>query len=154
MKFWIGVASRDHVAIGRAGGFCQLNHGKEAPLRRLSGGDRIVFYSPRTAMKAGEPLQAFTAIGEVLPRPAYRADMGNGFHPFRRDVAFLSMRETPIRPLLQDLSFTRGRPSWGYAFRRGYFEISLDDYAVIAWSAGVNVKPELELEPQQLLLAS
>jgi hypothetical protein len=150
MKYWIGVASRDHVAIGRAGGFCQLNHGKEAPLRRLVGGDRIVFYSPRTAMNGGEPLQAFTAIGEVLPRPAYQVDMGNGFRPFRRDVAFLPMRETPIRPLLQDLSFTRGQQSWGYVFRRGHFEISLDDYAVIAWSAGVDVQPALE----PLLLAS
>jgi hypothetical protein len=150
MKFWIGVASRDHVAIGRSGGFCQLNQGKEGPLRRLSGGDRIVFYSPRTSMDGGEPVQAFTAIGEVLPRPAYQADMGNGFRPFRRDVAFVPMRETPIRPLLQDLSFTRGQPSWGHAFRRGHFEISLDDYAVIAWSAGVDVQPALELEPLRL----
>ena len=27
-RYWIGVASRDHVARGVAGGFCQLGHGK------------------------------------------------------------------------------------------------------------------------------
>ena len=33
-RFWIGVASRDHVNVGVKGGFIQLNHGKQAPLRR------------------------------------------------------------------------------------------------------------------------
>jgi hypothetical protein len=34
-KYWIGVASRNHVRMGMAGGFCQLCHGKAAPMRRL-----------------------------------------------------------------------------------------------------------------------
>ena len=150
MKFWIGVASRDHVTNGRSGGFCQLGHGKEAPLRRLGGGDRIVFYSPRASLNAGDPVQAFTAIGEVLPRPPYRADMGGGFHPFRRDVRFMPMRETPIRPLLEDLSFTRDRANWGFAFRRGCFEITPDDYATIARNAGLSDRAAVETSRQDL----
>ena len=31
-RSWIAVASAGHVAIGRAHGFCQVNHGKSAPL--------------------------------------------------------------------------------------------------------------------------
>jgi len=37
MRYWIGVASRDHVMQGKAGGFCQLGHGKAAPVKRLMG---------------------------------------------------------------------------------------------------------------------
>ena len=38
-RFWIGVASRDHVNIGVKGGFIQLNHGKQAAVRRLKAGE-------------------------------------------------------------------------------------------------------------------
>ena len=31
-SYWIGVASKDHVDHGVAGGFAQLNHGKAGPL--------------------------------------------------------------------------------------------------------------------------
>ena len=37
-RFWIGVASRDHVNIAVQGAFVQLNHGKKAPLGRLKAG--------------------------------------------------------------------------------------------------------------------
>jgi EVE domain-containing protein len=56
MRYWIGVVSRDHVQRGVAGGFCQLCHGKAAAMQRLTPGDWIVFYSRRTAMRAGEVL--------------------------------------------------------------------------------------------------
>ncbi len=136
-RYWIGVASRDHVMKGVAGGFCQLGHGKAAPVKRLSPGDWIVYYSPRTTMEEGEPVQAFTAIGRIKPGEPYAGDMGGGFHPVRRDVAFLKVKEAPIRPLLDALSFTKGRASWGYAFRRGSFAISEADLATIAEAMGV-----------------
>jgi hypothetical protein len=132
MKYWVGVASLDHVRGGVAGGFCQLGHGKHSPVARLSPGDRIVYYSPKTEMGAGDPVQSFTAIGEVLPGEVYEGNMGAGFVPARRDVRFYAASDAPIRPLLDRLSFTQGRPSWGYAFRRGMFEITADDYALIA----------------------
>jgi hypothetical protein len=42
-----------------------------------------------------------------------------------------------IRPLLQRLSFTREKESWGLAFRRSVFRIDLDDYRQIAQAMGV-----------------
>jgi len=36
-RFWIGVASRDHVNIAVKGAFVQLNHGKKRPW----GGSRL-----------------------------------------------------------------------------------------------------------------
>jgi EVE domain len=140
--FWIGVASRDHVMRGVKGGFCQLSHGKSSPVERLRPGDRIAYYSPREQMGDGEPVQAFTAIGEILPGDAYRADMGGGFKPVRRDVRFFKAHDVPIKPLLDTLSFTKGRTSWGYAFRRGSFRIEADDYRAIAKAMGV--KDEFE----------
>jgi hypothetical protein len=136
-SFWVGVASRDHVLVGVKGGFCQLGHGKAAPLQRLKPGDRIVFYSPREQMGDGAALQAFTAAGEVLEGKLEQVDMGGGFKPYRRKVRFFKASEAPIRPLLPQLSFTRGVSSWGYAFRRGAFRIEPEDYRLIARAMGV-----------------
>lgn len=131
-RYWIGVASRDHVTRGVEGGFCQLCHGKSNPLKRLSPGDWIVYYSPRTAINAGEPVQAFTAIGQVLEGEPYRFDLGNEFIPYRRDVQFVAAQEALIRPLLDQLSFIRNKQSWGYVFRFGLLEIPECDFQRIA----------------------
>lgn len=128
---WLGVASREHVRAARDGGFCQLSHGKASPLLRMRPGDTIVYYSPRERMGDGDPVQAFTAIGEVLDEEVRQVDAGS-FRPFRRAVRYLPAQDAPIRPLLPLLSFTRERPSWGQAFRRGTLRIEPDDHAVIA----------------------
>lgn len=132
MDHWIGGASRDHVKLGVAGGFCQLGHGKHEPVKRLRPGDRLVYYSPRERLAGGEPVQAFTSIGEILDRDVYPGEMGGGFRPFRRDVRFFEAEDAPIRPLLGRLSFTSGQASWGAPFRRGLFKIDGEDYRLIA----------------------
>lgn len=139
MKCWVGVASLNHVKAGVAGGFCQLGHGKHAPVARLSPGDRIIYYSPKTEMGAGKAVQAFTAIGEVLSGEVYEGNMRGNFMPARRDVRFYDATDAPIRPLLERLSFIQGRTSRGYAFRRGVFQITEDDYAVIAAAMGIKI---------------
>jgi hypothetical protein len=130
--YWIGVASRDHVRGGAAGGFCQLCHGKAWPVRRLRTGDRIIYYSPRERMRDGEPVQAFTAIGEIAEGEPATFDMGNGLVPYRRAVRFYTASDAAIRPLLPALSFTRARPNWGVLFRRGLFAIDKADCEIIA----------------------
>lgn len=137
-RYWVGVASRDHVDIGRAGGFCQLSHGKRAPVARMRPGDWIIYYSPRTAYGGGEPLQAFTAIGHIRPGEPYAGVMGGDFRPVRRDVDYLASEDAPIRPMLDKLAFTRGRSSWGQVLRRGVFEIDVDDFRLIAAAMGVS----------------
>ena len=133
---WIVVASADHARRGQADGFMQACHGKVAPLRRLKAGDRVACYSPTVSFRGKDRLQAFTAIGIVRDGAPYRADMGNGFEPFRQDVAWLAAREAPILPLLDWLDFTAGKRSWGYSFRFGLFEIGAPDMAVIAQAMG------------------
>jgi hypothetical protein len=131
-KFWIGVAAANHIARGVAGGFMQVNHGKEAPLKRLRPRDVIVYYSPVSEFGGKDKLMAFTAIGVVKDRVPYQDDMGGGFMPFRRDVDWRSSQRAAIHPLLDILSFTKGQSSWGYKFRFGLFDVSRDDMELIA----------------------
>ena len=135
-RYWIAVASAEHVRRGRAEGFMQVCHGKGGPLSRIKPGDGIAYYSPTESFGGKDRLQAFTAIGAVAPRAPWQADMGGGFQPFRREVHWLAAREAPIRPLLERLSFSAGKANWGSALRFGVFNIPEDDFAVIAAAMG------------------
>lgn len=137
--YWIGVASKEHVIKGIEQGFCQLCHGKSNLLKRLSPDDWLVYYSPRTTMNGGEVVQAFTAIGQILNREPYCFDTGNGFVTYRRDIQFVAARETPSRPMLNELSFLKNKQSWGYVFRFGLFEIPGGDFEQIARAMKVEV---------------
>ena len=66
MRYWMGVASKDHVQHGITGGFCQLCHGKAQPLKHMQPGDWMVYYSPKEQFEATKPCQQFTAIGQVV----------------------------------------------------------------------------------------
>ena len=139
-NYWIAVASAEHVRRGRAEGFMQVSHGKAAPLKRIKPGDRVIYYSPTVTRGGKDKLQAFTAIGTVKAGEPYQVDMGNGFKPHRRDVAWAKAKETPIHPLLDKLAFTRDTPNWGYQLRFGLFPISAEDFRVIADGMSADLK--------------
>lgn len=129
---WLAVASAEHVRHGREHGFMQVCHGKAAPLRRIRPADRVVYYSPCLALRGKDKLQSFTAIGVVQAGEPYAFDMGDGFCPFRRDVAWFDAIETPIQPLLDRLEFSAGVRNWGYPMRFGLFAISGPDMDAIS----------------------
>lgn len=131
MKYWINVVSRDHVQRGVAGGFTQANHGKASGLRRLHDGDWLIFYSPRTSYQGGEPLQAFTAIGQLRGEELYQYEMSPDFIPWRRKVEFYPCHELPVRPLIGDLEFIIDKQHWGHRFRFGLFPISQHDFELL-----------------------
>lgn len=87
-KYWIGTVSQEHVLRGVAGGFCQVCHGKAAPLNRMKRGDWLLYYSPKIRMDGTEKLQAFTAFGQVTDDTAYPFPMSETFIPFRRNVDY------------------------------------------------------------------
>lgn len=132
MKYWIGVASREHVKIGEAGGFCQLCHGKQRPLKRMKKGDWIIYYSSKERLGQREPCQRFTAIGEIVGDDIYQFEMAPGFIPYRRDVQFSQAKEVEIRPMLGQLSFIKDVSKWGFPFRYGHLEIPEQDFRLIA----------------------
>ena len=82
-KYWIVVASKDHVMRGVSGGFMQANHGKQAPLKRMTPGDWVIFYSPKQVLENDEKCQAFTAIGQLSDDKIYQVTMSENFAPFR-----------------------------------------------------------------------
>jgi hypothetical protein len=131
MTNWINTVSRGHVERGVRGRFTQANHGKPNMLRKMSRGDWIVFYSPKTGYPDGDPLQAFTAIGQVADDEPYQAEASPDAAPWRRNVDFLECAETPIRPLIQELEFIEDKSRWGYKFRFGVFKIGDHDLEVI-----------------------
>ena len=131
-RYWIGVASKDHVNRGVAGGFCQLCHGKAQPLKRMAVGDWIIYYSPKEVFEEAAPCQKFTAIGEVVGSEVYPFEMSPGFVPHRRDIHFHKANDVPIRPLLEQLSFIKDESKWGYVFRFGHLEIQKSDFELIA----------------------
>lgn len=130
-KYWVVVASKDHVMRGVAGEFMQANHGKEAPLKRMKSGDWVIFYSPKQVLEETEKCQAFTAIGQVSDDKIYQHAMTETFVPFRRNVTFYTCHEVSILPLIDDLDFIQNKKSWGYAFRFGFFEIGEKDFKLI-----------------------
>jgi hypothetical protein len=131
-RYWINTVSREHVMAGVAGGFTQADHGRNTRLKRLAVGDRIAFYSPRTAYPDGAPLQQFTALGTVTGDDVYQVRMREDFHPWRRTVAFdATLHAADVRPLVERLSFIADPRRWGYPFRRGLFEVPEADFAVV-----------------------
>jgi hypothetical protein len=130
-KYWIGVASADHVRRGVEDGFMQVCHGKVGPLKRIRPGDRVAYYSPSKTMGTKDGLQAFTACGEVRDGEPYQHDMSGGFVPFRRDIDWEATGQACIKPMLQLLSFTAGKANWGQPFRYGLFSINENDYRLI-----------------------
>lgn len=154
---WLAVACAEHVRRGRTGGFMQVCHGKAAPLRRIRPGDAVVYYSPTITFGARDRFQAFTAIGLVRNGEPYSFDMGGGFRPYRRDVAWLDGEEALIRPLLDRLDLTAGEPHWGYRLRFGLLPLSARDLGLITDAMGIRLpEPERsvpEALPTQACLA-
>lgn len=136
MKYWIGVVSKDHVMRGIDLGIAQIGHGKRTGLARMHAGDGFVYYSPKESLSSTAPLQVFTAIGMIADSEIWQADEGN-FQPWRRKVTYVKSQDAPIRPLLESLSFTKGKTNWGYSFRYGLIEITEDDFNTIAAAMGV-----------------
>jgi hypothetical protein len=95
----------------------------EYRLKRIGRGDRVVFYSPRAEFQAGQTLQRFTAIAEVLDDDASEG---------RRLAKYFDCAHAPIQPLIEQLDFIRNKKTWGVAFRRGFFEVGEADFTKIA----------------------
>jgi hypothetical protein len=127
-RYWIIVASQDHVMLGVAGGFAQAGHGKRSGLARMHAGDQIIYYSPKIVYGGPDPLQAFTALGEVVGDEIVQVEMSSDFKPFRRKVRYDHTGTVKIAPLINDLVFIRNKRSWGSAFRFGMLEIQEPDF--------------------------
>jgi EVE domain len=120
-RHWVIVASRDHARRGARDGFIMANHGKKAPLQRMSRGDGLLVYSPTTTFPRGEPLRAVTFVGEVTgaePEPSEVIAGG-----FRRAASLREVEPVPLADIRDHLPVSR--------IRFGSFEIDATDAEAI-----------------------
>lgn len=136
-QYWIGTVSKEHVMRGKQGGFAQVCHGKEGPLKKMRPNDLFLYYSPNIKMGEKTPCQCFTALGVIKTQAPYAFKMSDDFIPFRHDVAYLETQDAPIRPLISELSFIRDKTKWGAAFRFGILKIPRTDFIIIANAMGL-----------------
>jgi hypothetical protein len=131
-KYWIIVASKDHVKNGIAEGIAQACHGKTSPLKRMKKGDIVLFYSGKQTLVKPDKCQEFTALGKVLDDEIYQLQVTEDFCPSRRNIEFSQCEDTSILPLIDKLDFIQNTKNWGYPFRFGIFEIKLHDFDLIS----------------------
>jgi hypothetical protein len=139
LRCWIAVVPKEPVQRCVAGGFAMFAHGRHDAMKRTNGGDWLAYYSPRTLLKGGEEVRAFTAIGRFTAREPYEVEMSAGRVGWRRDVKWEKRaRDTDVYPLLDRLSFIRDREHWGLFFHRSLFTIPHEDFALIASAMGID----------------
>ncbi|MFH1558080.1 MAG: EVE domain-containing protein [Pseudomonadota bacterium] len=110
----------------------QFCRGWNAPIRKFSASNGVVYYSPRERRGEGANIRAFTAIGRVRPGSAYHAEQSGYFRPWRRYIDCRPANDAQIAPLLGQLSFSRENPNWGWLMRQRFFEITQADFDTIA----------------------
>jgi hypothetical protein len=120
-RHWVIVVSRDHARRGLEGGFIMANHGKRAPLARMSPGDGILVYSPTTSYPRGEPLRAVTMLGEVTGEAPEPSEVIAG--GFRRAATLHEVEPVPLSEIRDHLPTAR--------IRFGCFEINAADAGAI-----------------------
>jgi hypothetical protein len=134
----VSTASLDHVDGAIEGGFTQADHGANTRLRHLAPGDGLVFYSPRTSLQGGDPVQQFTAVATVTGAEPYQVTVTDALRPWRLAVRFVPCTRVAAKPLAEKLSFVTDPAHWGLPFRRGLFAIPEADFQVIAEAMAVD----------------
>jgi hypothetical protein len=129
-RTWVIVVSREHARRGVSGGFVMANHGKRAPLARMSPGDRILIYSPTTAYPDGVPLRAITIVGEVTGDAPEPSDVIPG--GFRRAASLREIEPVPLEKIRDHLPVSR--------LRFGFFELDPSAAAAI-WALVDSQRP-------------
>jgi hypothetical protein len=107
------------------------NHGKRAPLARMSRGDRVLIYSPTTTYPGGEPLRAVTIIGEVTGDEPEPSDVISG--GFRRAASLREIQALALDDIRDHLPVSR--------IRFGFFELEAADAEAI-WTLATVGGPE------------
>ena len=130
-KFWVVVTSRDHALDGANESVVQVNHGKHGPLKRMSAGDKVLFYAGKAVYGQKELCQRFVALAILADDHIFQYEVSANFKPYRRNAVYRNVKEADIRPLINSLAFIKDKEKWGYIFRTGFFEINTHDFDLI-----------------------
>ncbi len=130
-KYFLAVASKDHVGSGVKQGIAQAGHGRKDYMSKLSKGDWIIYYSSKDKFEEGKSYKKFTAIGQITDDEPYQPDSKSNFKPYRRNVDYKSCNEADIHPLIEQLGFIKNKKKWGFYLISGFREISKEDFEII-----------------------
>jgi predicted RNA-binding protein len=131
IKFWVVVTSRDHALDGAEESIVQVNHGKEGQLKRMSSGDKILFYAAKKTYGQKELCQCFVALAILTDDTIFQYEVSANFKPYRRKAEYKKVNEFEIRPFIDRLAFIKNKEKWGFIFRSGCFEINKHDFDLI-----------------------
>jgi hypothetical protein len=92
IKFWVVVTSRDHALDGAKAGVVQVNHGKEHPLKRMSAGDKILFYASKKTYGQKELSQRFVALAILADDTIFQYSVSEDFKPYRRKADYKDVK--------------------------------------------------------------
>ncbi len=77
-------------------------------------------------------MQGFTALGTVTSGVPYQKKWtGTEVRAWVLDAEYQSTRLVPIRPLIANLGFISNPKYWGMAFRRSFFALDAQDFALL-----------------------
>ena len=131
-KYFIGVATKDHVDLGVREGIMQVCHGKKAQLSRLKKNDIIMYYCTSKVYGKKDKYQSIAACGRVKDDKIYQFEINKDFIPWRRDVEYeQELQPVKVKEILDQLSFIKNKNRWGIYFISGLVEINFQDYEVV-----------------------
>ena len=130
--YWITITAQEHVNIVRDKRYTQVNMGPKAPLDKMSQGDWILYYSPTIFHeKPKTTCQKFTGLSCVTGDKAYPQNPKDPVL-WRRDVDFFHCMPQHAQHFHQQVEFLKQYEHWIDAFFQPIFEISKNDFIVIA----------------------
>lgn len=131
-RYWICNAAAEHVRIVAQKGYTQINMGPRGPLAEMNIGDWILYYSPTEFYAEPKPVRhEFTGIACIRDTKIY--PQGNK-HPdhWRRNVDFFECTPHHVKHFLDKVDFLPKESNWIEILSKQFFEISRQDFSIIA----------------------
>lgn len=130
--YWLTTAALDHVNIVKQKGYTQVNMGPKEPLELMHPGDLILYYSPTTCFEEPDSVcQQFTGISRISDHNIYPQDPDNPVR-WRRNAQFFECVPHHAEQFHQQVDFLKQHENWLDAFLKPVFEISQQDFMIIA----------------------
>lgn len=152
VRYWVAVMSKDQVSDAIKKGYCEFKNGSKLPFKQVNPHSWFVYYSPGTkslkeireeGKEIGERVQAFTAIGQVLPGEPYSIDLGNDNVVYRRHARYVpNTTDAPIFPLMGKLSIFKSLSKyelWGIPLRKGLVEVLKSDFFMLCEAMNIDM---------------
>lgn len=140
-KYWINVVPKERVVKAVEESIMEFE-GIDAHVNTIEKDDWVIFYSPREDVAGTIKLQAFSAIGQIADDTMFLVEDVPGVQVYKRKVNYLKVKEAPLIPLIQNLSCIRNKKHWGTVFKMDLFQISKEDFELIAKTMGIDTLPE------------